>query len=543
MEIDFDPIRLELVWDRYGSSSTTTTTTSSAFREQGATDASLSMDRAELQQITATHLEEALMAELRMKHGVDVARQVQAGVPSLGQEATRELVLPLELQGSATVQENTVGTESLTRILQTAFTDANANSLYLFRLRRAADPTLKVVAEVRMGRASGMDENMPPTTVTSSNNNDDAFLSTLLIAIIASVAAAIIAVLCFVYCLLCRNGGGSKYSSSNDESESSQWADESSAYDVEKGGGSIASSRFSITRNIKSKKQSYANRKKARQSRNVDHVLPQVQTAPTDESNENTNVNGVVIDYAESEISASVMDGTNNDSNTITDQNTLGGEVSELGMETLASPPSVQQVMPDYGQFDDDDDDDDMTMSLVGYVPDHSRDEDVESATEKEEDAADDDQSEAPSLYSYIPDDTSLATYNNHSVMQDTALSRLTIESEKQQKSQQPLQETAQKGLLWSVMDTLKRYDGGDGKSDTVRPQFFKLLLLAFLWREGVFQGGNSSSVAIVIKACSTTHVAHTAARLHHGIRKTDVSQERGIVVIGITTIATGTSQ
>ena len=65
--------------------------------------------------------------------------------------------------------------------------------------------------------------------------------------------------------------------------------------------------------------------------------------------------------------------------------NTIG-EISELGMDTLAPTPTSiqpQQVMPNYGYVDDDDD---MTMSLVGYVPDHSRDDATETENDDEMD-------------------------------------------------------------------------------------------------------------------------------------------------------------
>ena len=70
------------------------------------------------------------------------------------------------------------------------------------------------------------------------------------------------------------------------------------------------------------------------------------------------------------------------------------------------------------------------------------------------------------SLYSYIPDDTSLNTYNDSKMMMTSSMASFSKvggsgKNKQQQKKQAgtTMEKSKQKGLLWSVMDTLKKHD------------------------------------------------------------------------------------
>mmetsp|Transcript_12561 Transcript_12561/g.22553 ORF Transcript_12561/g.22553 Transcript_12561/m.22553 type:complete len:813 (+) Transcript_12561:1-2439(+) len=307
-----------------------------------------------------------------------------------------------------------------------------------------------------IGNAQKPDTSTVTKDTDSTNNNDNQdFLSTLLIAIMASVGAAIVAVMCFVYCLMCRNGRFRKNSFAIDD-------DEEDDDDMEQ-------LKKNKTTPNPAAIHSYSNRA-SRRSRNVDAAMvpdvPAVTTIPTDDIDHDDDDDDDDVEhgnhpnryhyprsgsapnynsYPESEISASVV-GYGDDG------------VSDMDMDTLPPPTPT-------------DNDYDMGMSVMDYeegiLPNtygntnyHDNDDAISDA--------------GTSLYSYIPDDTSLAMYNtNESITNHKNSSRAPFSSAYSKVSSTAtaadsnnnykeagttMEQTKQKGLLWSVMDTLKKY-------------------------------------------------------------------------------------
>ncbi|VEU35441.1 unnamed protein product [Pseudo-nitzschia multistriata] len=422
VSVAFDTILLTLVWDR------------------GLADPLL-YDSTQLHQLTGQHMLDSLKAELGPSEGPSVVEfldlRVTAGLPDYD---TRSL--PLTLTGRVVFRDSrqALGPSSLRRVLlHSAFEDPEAMDLYLFRLRIASDPTLNEVDTVLAGREAltefilqqgKIDTDTDPsryeldpkkpvidTSEMDLSEEDEGFVSNLLIAIISAVVAAIVAVCCFAYCLICR---------SRTSGQAFKTLEEHSLVDEEV----LPPSAF------EKKLQSHA-----------DDGVPAVRTASTKEmadDNEEYDIEYVT--------GSQVDDG-----------------VSDYEMDTLP-PPST--YLPDT------DDERSVLMSVMdGY------DEEIAAETFTDEDHEDHNYEEDTqsvgsdantSLYSYIPDDTSLtASLVNPSgpLYKSRSNTGGTFGSEKGKDSKPQTPETTaqtaqNKSLLWSVMDSLDKSPTADTDSD-----------------------------------------------------------------------------
>lgn len=382
LEVEFDPIVIALAWDAELSEP-------------------LSLDRTELHDLTGRHMMVALKAELGNDKVEHLDLTVTAGLPDY-----QSRILPLTLSGKVVFSDHreALGPSSLRRVLlQTNFVNANARDLYLFRLKIAKDPTLQEVSVVLAGReavaeyillslshvgSGGSNNNNANSqqSIDTSNNNlsqeDAKIVSIMLVAILSAVGASILAVVCFAYFLICRSKTSGKAAKTLEEHSSS--AEEISFVAEEYG------------MSIKGTKEPNKSRKSGRYQKMSDYEdgVPAVQTAPTEEADEDYDIEYVAGSH--------VDDG-----------------VSDYDMDTLP-PPSI---------LPDSDDDQSVAMSVMeGF------DDEIVGYGDEEEAARNnqsDDSDANTSLYSYIPDDTSLSM----DLKKETSM-------EKAQK----------KGILWSVM-------------------------------------------------------------------------------------------
>jgi hypothetical protein len=500
LAIDFDPIVITLVWDETFSSFVPDTTNP------------LSIDRSELHDITGQHMLEALQAELH-DYGIQfLDLRVSAGLPSY---ETRTLPLTLTGQVVFNNSRQVLGPASLRRVLlQTTFQNTNANDLYLFRLKIANDPTLQNVVTVLAGKdaliqytlqyngGSGGNSNNGGnnnnknnegidfsdfTSINTDTSTEEGFVSVLLIAIIVAVGLSIVAVVCFIYCLIC------KKPRSRTSGKAAKTLEENSLVDIED--GPPPSVITGIPTNIhgryrKSKQQKKENKKLLSSSTNSKNSNNNNKGRSSRRSNRSRGR------YASMSASSQVSDNENYDEvhavRTAPTQEMMegGGEydiefnfagsnlddgVSEYDMETLPPPSthvpdtddeaammSIMDGMVDnvddynnYNNNNTDDDSDDKTVASSNLGGDY--DDNISDA--------------GTSLYSYIPDDTSLtASLVNgpFSSQYQQQQQNKQPDLQQQQLQQQTTMERAQKkSILWSVMDSLNVTKAPPAGSDT----------------------------------------------------------------------------
>ena len=160
--------------------------------------ATISLDRAELRELTGRHILEALQAELGL--GVQRANLVfTSGIPKSNtwQETLTGNILFEFL-------DNTLYNAVQALVMQ-AF-QGNALELYQFRLQIAQDPMLRQIQKVVVV-AEGTNRGFFEGNVQEEPSSSE--WSIMMIAIVASVAAALCAVCCFAYCLLVRKPSSS----------------------------------------------------------------------------------------------------------------------------------------------------------------------------------------------------------------------------------------------------------------------------------------------------------------------------------------------
>jgi len=381
LEVEFDPIVIALAWDMD-------------------LPEPLTLDWIELNDVTGRHLSDTLKAELGADKVEHLDLTVMAGLPDY-----QSKILPLTLSGKVVFSDHreVLGPSNLSRVLlQTNFVNADARDLYLFRLKIAQDSTLQEVSFVVAGReavaehilkslshvgsgGSNSNANSQQSMDTSDNppQDDGEIVSIMLVAILSVVGASILAVIGFICFLICRSKTSGKASKTLEEYSSSVEEQISFVKEAPK----------------KNKKERKRYQKMSDYDDYEDDGVPAVQTAPTEEANEEDE------DYDIEYVAGSHVD----------------DGVSDYDMDTLP-PPSVRPQS---------DDDQSVVMSVMegfddeivgGYV-----DDEEETAGNHQSDESDDN----TSLYSYIPDDTSLI-----------------MDLEKKTS----LQKVQNKGVLWSVM-------------------------------------------------------------------------------------------
>jgi len=465
LSINFDPILLALVWDR------------------GLSDP-VSLDTSELRDLTGTHMLEALRAEIGSDANSNINGRnannnnannanavefldlrVTPGLPDFDTGS-----LPLTLTGRVVFIDprQALGPSSLRRVLlRSAFQSTNAMDLYLFRLRIANDPTLNEVDTVIAGREALAEfvlqngktsPSIYDSNSNSNNNNnnaqetttegesqsfidvsdlnldedDEGIVSVLLVAIISAVGAAILAVVCFAYCLICR--------SSRTSGQAFKTLEEHSLVDIED--AMEQAPRKSLT-------------KRALSFDYDDDGVPAVRTAPTNE----------MMDESE-EYDIQYLTGSQVDDG-----------ISDYDMDTLP-PPSTHVPTDDERSImmsimDGYDDEDNVVASYIHEDNSHDHEYDYNHDQENASVVSD----ANTSLYSYIPDDTPLtagfvntrknANTNSNSNTNNNIFAAATRgNSSTNTRPETNMQKAQKKGVLWSVMDSLKKAPSMDKDAD-----------------------------------------------------------------------------
>jgi hypothetical protein len=206
---DFDPLDLTFFFSPPDRSS------GRNLREQRSAAAArvsrslLTVDRAELHTLTATHLLEAFQAEL----GTSVVLGVNLLMQSvrIHQLADDSTVLTESISGNVVFSSPTtaIRENTLNRLVQHSF-EGNALELYRLRLQIADDDALRRIDTVRLGDGRDVEGETPDEVAKPSNDriSIDGLIdgsidwSPLMITIAASVAAATMA-MCGLACILC----------------------------------------------------------------------------------------------------------------------------------------------------------------------------------------------------------------------------------------------------------------------------------------------------------------------------------------------------
>ena len=505
LPIDFDPIVITLVWDETFISFEPDTTNP------------LSIDRVELHDITGQHMVEALKAELHDNDNYGGVQfldlSVSAGLPNYD---TR--TLPLTLTGQVTFQnirQAILDPASLHRVLlQAAFKNTNANELYLFRLKIANDPTLQNVVSVLAGKDELIQYTLQHNNgdridfndfspINTDTSTEEGFVSVLLIVIIVAVGVSIIAVVCFIYCLICRKQSPGRRSRTS--GKAAKTLEENSLVDqlppsVITGIPTNINGRYRKSDKQQQKKEkkkllsSSTNKSKNNNNNNKrrsprqsnrgrgryasmsasSHVsddndknnnyydkygeVPAVRTAPTQEmmmGEEGGGEYDIEFNFAGSNIDDGISE---YDMETLPPPSThvpdTDDEASQVDDTMMSIMDGMVDNVDDYNNYnngdDDDDDSDDKTVASSNVGGDY--DDNISDA--------------GTSLYSYIPDDTSLTASLVNGPF-SSQYQKKQPDLQQQQQQQTTMERAQKKSILWSVMDSLNVTKAPPDASDT----------------------------------------------------------------------------